>query len=214
MIEGNSFPLQLKQTHYGPVLNRIQLPKADLIKNEYRGMSKTVYFEYKNLQDLLMPAEKFIKDMQDLDVYVLNSRIVSASLGQGRHIQLAEKVQLTFQHLAPNLTNPICVFWNFELSGWSDSGCNVVATNASTTVCECDHLTNFALLMKSKADGSDHDSSASSITSTKLSPTTVLVLEIVTYVAVALSIIFVFIILYKVTFWSISCSFHLVMCRK
>ena len=189
------FPLRLQQTeNYGQVLSKVKLPKEALQENEYRGLSKAAFFEYKNLHDLLMPAEKFIQ-RDDLEHYVVNSRIVSASLSQGRHIQIPEKVELTFEHLAPNLTAPICVFWNFELSGWSDSGCNVKFTNASSTVCECDHLTNFALLMKTAA-GPENGSSL--LTSAKLSPTTILVLEIVTYVAVALSIVFIFIIAYKV----------------
>ena len=44
--------------------------------------------------------------------YVINSRVVSASLSQGRHIQLPKNVEITFQHLTPNLTDPVCVFWN------------------------------------------------------------------------------------------------------
>ena len=116
---------------------------------------------------------------------------MSASLSQGRHIQLPKKVRLSFPHLAPNLTSPICVFWNFELSGWSDSGCSVKTSNDTLTVCECDHLTNFALLMRKPEESSQN--------SAKLSPTTLKVLEIVTYIAVALSVVFIFIILFKVS---------------
>ena len=123
--------------------------------------------------------------------YVINSRVVSASLSQGRHIQLPKNVEITFQHLTPNLTDPVCVFWNFELPGWSDSGCWVTKTNVTSTTCECEHLTNFAVIMKKS-------SSDRNVISAKLGPTTVFVLEIVTYVAVALSIVFIFIILYKV----------------
>ena len=198
-----SFPLKLKQTQFGQILNKVHLPKEALKENEYRGLTKSVFFEYKTLHDLVMPAEKFIKK-PNMKSYVVNSRIVSASLSQGRHIQLPQKVALTLKHLSPNLTDPICVFWNFELAGWSDSGCSVKTTNQSFTVCECDHLTNFALLMKTF--GGPETDEAEEYTGTgsdqlkvaKLSPTTVLVLEIVTYVAVALSIVFIFIILYKV----------------
>ena len=186
-----TFPLTLApSSQFGPILNQVQLPREALEENTYRGLSKSVFFEYKTLHDLLMPAEKFIAHIADMEDYVLNSRIVSASLGQGRHIQLPQKVLLTFPHLAPNLTSPLCVFWNFELSGWSDSGCSVKSSNESQTICQCDHLTNFALLMRPPPE--------SKSTHAKLSPTTVMVLEVVTYVAVALSIVFIFIILYKV----------------
>ena len=198
-----SFPLKLKQTQFGQILNKVYLPKEALKENEYRGLTKSVFFEYKTLHDLLMPAEKFIKK-PNINSYVLNSRVVSASLSQGRHIQLPQKVSITLKHLTPNLTEPICVFWNFELSGWSDSGCSVKSSNATSTICQCDHLTNFALLMKTtgvpgqETDGGAELTGSNGLTRAKLSPTTVFVLEIVTYVAVALSIVFIFIILYKV----------------
>ena len=47
--------------------------------------------------------------------------------------------------------NPVCVFWDLESSAWSDSGCRVLVTNKSRTVCECNHLTNFALLMEEQS---------------------------------------------------------------
>ena len=31
---------------------------------------------------------------------------------------------------------------------WSDAGCRVASSNATTTVCECDHLTHFAVMMR------------------------------------------------------------------
>lgn len=47
-----------------------------------------------------------------------------------------------------------CVFWMFNESAHSDSrwaanGCEYIAkeSNKTVTVCECDHLTNFAALM-------------------------------------------------------------------
>lgn len=49
-----------------------------------------------------------------------------------------------------NASSPSCVFWEFG-NGWSGSGCYVDAERSSEvqTVCLCDHLTNFALLMAS-----------------------------------------------------------------
>ena len=44
--------------------------------------------------------------------------------------------------------NADCVFWDFEISDWSQDGCQLVTglTNNRTT-CHCDHLTNFAVLV-------------------------------------------------------------------
>lgn len=45
---------------------------------------------------------------------VLNSKVISASLGKGRHIQLSQPIRLVLRHLrTENVTNPSCVFWNY-----------------------------------------------------------------------------------------------------
>ena len=46
--------------------------------------------------------------------------------------------------------NPECVYWrkNGRKGGvWVNDGCSVDKSEHGFTVCECDHLTNFALLM-------------------------------------------------------------------
>ena len=45
-------------------------------------------------------------------------------------------------------SEPVCVFWDYEVHGWSDSGCRLVETNETYSICQCDHLTNFAILVK------------------------------------------------------------------
>lgn len=45
---------------------------------------------------------------------ILNSKVISASLGKGRHIQLSQPIRLVLKHLlTDNVTNPTCVFWNY-----------------------------------------------------------------------------------------------------
>merc|ERR1719225_2156001 len=44
--------------------------------------------------------------------------------------------------------SPLCVSWDLASSAWSSLGCSVAATNTSRTVCECDHLGHFAVLME------------------------------------------------------------------
>ncbi|XP_073349593.1 adhesion G protein-coupled receptor F4 [Pagrus major] len=41
---------------------------------------------------------------------------------------------------------PSCVFWNTTEDQWSDEGCKVTTTDDNDTVCECNHLTSFAVL--------------------------------------------------------------------
>ena len=42
-----------------------------------------------------------------------------------------------------------CVFWDFEITNWSQEGCQLVkgSTNTRRVTCHCDHLTNFAVLV-------------------------------------------------------------------
>lgn len=37
--------------------------------------------------------------------------------------------------------------FNSHFSAWSEEGCEIRKTNETHTVCECNHLTNFAVLM-------------------------------------------------------------------
>lgn len=127
------------------VKDRVRLPKGNLKRhsNSYE-LSKAVFFSYLNLHQILQSPVSF----NGFDDYKVNSRVMSASLAKGRHVELSKPVVLTFRHLDTNLTGPVCVFWDFEQNVWSDNGCFVKSSDSTQTECECDHLTNFALLMR------------------------------------------------------------------
>ena len=38
-----------------------------------------------------------------------------------------------------------CVYW--RISAWIEDGCHVSETNSTHTVCSCEHLSTFALIM-------------------------------------------------------------------
>ena len=42
--------------------------------------------------------------------------------------------------------DPVCVFWDEEIVRWSNEGCELKSHDGNTTVCQCDHLTNFGLI--------------------------------------------------------------------
>ncbi|XP_063954456.1 mucin-2-like [Lytechinus pictus] len=82
----------------------------------------------------------------------LNSLVISASLGDLKITGLRDPVKTSFVHQRPERAeNPSCVFWDFTAAGgkgsWSTEGCIATQTSEDRTQCECDHLTNFALLM-------------------------------------------------------------------
>ena len=95
--------------------------------------------------------------------------------------------------------SPACVSWNSDVDGWQESGCRLVATNNTMSVCECDHLGNFALLLRNKTSNSPFMSEDVVATSNNQTTSHILIAEVITYIAVALSIILLVIIIFKVS---------------
>ncbi|KAH3878461.1 hypothetical protein DPMN_002355 [Dreissena polymorpha] len=80
----------------------------------------------------------------------INGPILSLSLSN--HFgKLNPPVLLTFERMKANLTSPVCSYWTFgrkKAKGhWSSDGCVLLNSDEHKTVCQCDHLTNFAVLM-------------------------------------------------------------------
>ena len=182
--------------------NSVTLSRKSLLEYSSDGArTKAVFFIYNQLHHILRDAENHLQSRDDLASHQLNSLVISASLGNGRHIQLPSPVRVTLAHLNKNFTDPVCAFWDYELSGWSDAGCRTVVddvTRDDVTSCECDHLTNFGLLMR-PTTGDRATGASLSNNGSPINKSTVRVLEIVTYVAVALSVIFIVVILYRVS---------------
>ncbi|XP_050314725.1 latrophilin Cirl-like isoform X2 [Anthonomus grandis grandis] len=127
----------------------IELPKEALLENTDSNLVKLVFVAFDRLEEILQwhPDNT---DAANNITRILNSKVISASLGKGRHIQLKEPVRLTLKHIrTENVSNPRCVFWDYTTNAWSEEGCHVDVSesNYTHTVCSCDHLTNFAILM-------------------------------------------------------------------
>eukprot|EP00095_Tigriopus_kingsejongensis_P003806 maker-scaffold465_size163580-snap-gene-0.18 protein:Tk03806 transcript:maker-scaffold465_size163580-snap-gene-0.18-mRNA-1 annotation:"latrophilin cirl" len=118
----------------------IELASSALLQNGDNGAVRVIFSTFNQLDQLLTPRNGSL---------FVNSKIISASLGKGRHIELPEPVLITLKHLRTiNVSQPLCVYWDYLSNAWSDEGCQVVNTNRTHTLCQCNHLTNFALLMK------------------------------------------------------------------
>jgi hypothetical protein len=139
--------------------DKISLAASDLEDNSQGGLGEAVFFSYRSLHEILTGAKTHLsfeaeletEEESDVKQWRLNSRIISASLGRGRHIELRTPVRIQFRHIETDptvLKDPVCVFWDYEVHGWSDSGCKLIETNETFSVCQCDHLTNFGLLMR------------------------------------------------------------------
>ncbi|XP_061181253.1 adhesion G protein-coupled receptor L2-like [Saccostrea echinata] len=90
------------------------------------------------------------KDERARKKEIVNSEILSLTTQTDLGF-LFPPLNLTFQHLDKNKSGEFqasCVSWNFTLKKWSEKGCKVNSTNDMRTVCQCNHLTNFAILMR------------------------------------------------------------------
>lgn len=102
--------------------------------NKTTGIMKTV--AVKNLMDKL--KNNFGKT-------VSTSFLISATLENNSDSSL--QIQLDFPKDQLNPNKPFCVFWNTTKRTWSDAGCVVKIDDENHTICECNHLTSFSVLM-------------------------------------------------------------------
>jgi hypothetical protein len=81
----------------------------------------------------------------------LNSVVVAGSIKGLPIVNLSEPVKLALKSVARGDTNStLCSYWNFDLGNWSQDGCTFQGVLGDGRIlCNCDHLTNFAILMVS-----------------------------------------------------------------
>ncbi|XP_011609905.2 adhesion G-protein coupled receptor G2 isoform X3 [Takifugu rubripes] len=83
----------------------------------------------------------------------LNSGILGASVANLSITGLQDSVVIRLRNteLIPADYVSTCVFWDFTLNdgsgGWNLSGCYVTNSTDNETVCSCNHLTSFAILL-------------------------------------------------------------------
>lgn len=128
----------------------------DVNLNKTSGILKTV--AVKNLMDKLR---------NNFGQTVSTSLVISATLEGNEDSSLGIKLNFPKNKLHSN--KPFCVFWNTTERDWSGTGCIVKTSDHHHTLCECNHLTSFSVLM-AKTD-----------ISTK-------VLDVITYVGLSVSI--------------------------
>ncbi|XP_022245529.1 latrophilin Cirl-like isoform X2 [Limulus polyphemus] len=149
-------PTQVPGSSWVRVEDSLLLPTQSLVEYSNHGLARVVLRLYNKVDELLRPDANFHSHVtrgQDITngTWVINSRVVAASVGRRRFVRLLEPVQITFKHLQEeNVTNPQCVFWDIKVREWSGEGCWTVASNSSHTTCACNHFTNFALIMEVK----------------------------------------------------------------
>ncbi|XP_032441292.1 adhesion G-protein coupled receptor G6 isoform X8 [Xiphophorus hellerii] len=92
----------------------------------------------------------FMKEQKGLS---LNSYVVASSVGNLSITDLQDPVKIEIAHLSDQASSRReCVFWDFSMNrgngGWNNHGCSFSKESTSSrTVCLCNHLTHFGILM-------------------------------------------------------------------
>ncbi|NXU37763.1 AGRG6 protein, partial [Drymodes brunneopygia] len=114
----------------------------------------------------------------------LTSFVVACSIGNLTIQDLQDYVKVTIKHTKiQEDPKPTCVFWDMTKNGgnggWNPAGCQVDAeSNENETVCLCNHLTHFGVLMDLQR------------TVTQIDPQNTKVLTFITYIGCGISAIF------------------------
>lgn len=151
-VTGMSFPdpSVIRGTSWSDSGDSIYLPYKTLLESATNGVVKVAFFSYRKMESILSVPSPSVADVlsNSSTVRLINSRVVAAVLGRRRVLGLTQPVLVTLKHSQEeNVSNPLCVFWDFSKRDWSEHGCWVQASNGTHTVCACNHLTNFAVLM-------------------------------------------------------------------
>ncbi|XP_052777119.1 adhesion G protein-coupled receptor L1-like isoform X1 [Mya arenaria] len=130
--------------------NSFYIPEENLLAHSSGGVSRAVFLEYRTFGGLLEPDPSADVTSERR----VASRVLSATLGgtEGQ-VQLTEPVIIAFKTEKVDGVERYqhkCSFWNYSLGfsgSWSQKGCALDKTNDTHTLCRCDHLTSFAVLM-------------------------------------------------------------------
>ncbi|XP_075894702.1 adhesion G protein-coupled receptor E5 [Nelusetta ayraudi] len=117
--------------------------------SSYPGFATVSMLSYSNLEKL---ADGYFSAMepQEGHTFKINSRVVTVSVSNRNTSHLDQPVNLTFDHLEQSAgLNHTCVFWDSSKDGgsWSPRGCTMKDSSPKRTLCSCNHLSSFAVLM-------------------------------------------------------------------
>ncbi|XP_061595565.1 adhesion G-protein coupled receptor G2 isoform X2 [Cololabis saira] len=145
----------------------------------------------------LIPEEQQLASRVQFNFYQRSTVFQDQSMGDRRLISgilAASVANLTIKGLQDNVTInlrntetipansvPVCVFWDFTSNngsgGWNSNGCTVLNSTDNETVCSCNHLTSFGILLDISREF-------------EISPVQATILSFITYIGCGVSAIF------------------------
>ncbi|XP_028407271.1 deleted in malignant brain tumors 1 protein-like [Dendronephthya gigantea] len=109
----------------------------------------TMSSENKTFFFVFYKEAKFFKATLAETTRRLNSFVIAGSVKRTPVANLKTPVKIAFQRTFPGDTNTtLCSYWDFSLQNWSQEGCWFERVlNDDRVLCNCNHFTNFAMLM-------------------------------------------------------------------
>ncbi|XP_038143923.1 adhesion G protein-coupled receptor E1-like [Cyprinodon tularosa] len=146
---GSTVPRGLKTLQSKHAKLDIMLEEAAGDISSYPGHTTVSLLSYLNLEET---ANGYFSGMEKTENqrFKVNSKVVTVTVSNRDTTHLKEPVNITLHHLdQSNQTSHTCVFWDSSKDGdsWSSRGCSMVESNSEYTVCSCNHLSSFAVLM-------------------------------------------------------------------
>ncbi|XP_037399764.1 adhesion G protein-coupled receptor E3-like [Pygocentrus nattereri] len=155
--------LEARVTEVGPSCSMMEIPQLDTSENKMdidligisksemnQGHAAVAFMSYTNMSNSSLFSTT-------ISTIKLLSTVVSATLPRTRNTSLTKPVNFTLKHTAEfNLSGtPSCVYW--KETDWVTDGCTLIETNSTHSVCSCDHLSTFALIMQTKPSELQND---------------------------------------------------------
>ena len=203
LTNGTKLPVTDYEEPYGSLDNSVIIPFNVLWEEARNGITKLVHFSFRNVHEILGQAEVDLSNQASSNSLLgvsrssmsINSRVISASLGRGRagqQIQFPHTIQVNLQHLTPVSADSavVCVAWDYQVSAWTNSGCTLISTNKTNSVCRCNRMSAYTVMLTPHHNDPAHIGSPS---------VPIMTLQIVTYIVAAISVLCVVLILIKVS---------------
>ncbi|XP_045146638.1 adhesion G-protein coupled receptor G2 isoform X2 [Echinops telfairi] len=174
--DAENIQVSLERPHPESSVGMISLPSSLLcnLPQDDVALASRVQFNF-----FKTPALFQDPDLQNLS---LISHIISSSVANLTVTNLTRNVTVALKHITPNKKDlpVICVFWDVSRNGgkggWSPNGCSVQVKTLNETICTCNHLTSFGVLLD--------------LSRLSLQPAQMMALTFITYIGCGLSSIF------------------------
>ncbi|XP_070799311.1 adhesion G-protein coupled receptor G2 [Pituophis catenifer annectens] len=159
------------------IIGAITLPSSIMAELSPQDKHITSRITFNFFKKTTLFQDSTLKNLS-LFSYVISSSIANFSVNN-----LKTNVTVTLQNIRPNQENFTlrCAFWDFNKNGgqgsWNSEGCVLKERTMNETICNCNHLTSFGILLDLSRNPT-------------ISPVQVLILTFITYIGCGLSAIF------------------------